>query len=170
MWGALFFILLYSGCGGGEADESATVEDAIAPAASAQERVEETEPQVGDIVCEDETEVFMIGNGGVKAYMESCTDGLKCVAEAGGCACVPDCEGKTCGKDGCGGMCGTCVSGELCHTDGVCGESCLPEGTGKVEGSFIAQMTWETPENGDFSLHDLCQSQEVIVLVEVAGW
>ena len=161
------------GCGGDSSDEdslTAGSEDASGDLGEALEDVSlEPEPQAGDFVCE-ETDVFIIGNGGVKVFVKTCEEGLSCVPEAeDGCACVPDCENKTCGDDGCGGTCGACTNDLLCHTDGVCRDSCLPEGDGKAEGNHIRQMSWQIPPTGGFNLHDMCQSQDVIVIVEVAG-
>ena len=168
---SLFLVL---GCGGDTEEDTATAsaagDETASPLGDDVELEAEAEPQVGDFVCED-ADVFVIGNGGVKVFVKTCEEGLSCVPEAeSGCACVPDCEGKTCGDDGCGGSCGTCDGELLCHTDGVCKDTCLPDGDGKLEGNHIQQMSWQTPPTGGFNLHDMCQSQDVIVIVEVAGW
>lgn len=162
--------LFAAGCGGGDTEEE-ILNEVPEGLHDTSETLEETrvEPQIGDTVCEG-YDVFLIANGGVLVFMETCTDGLTCVAEAEGCACVPNCEGLTCGDDGCGGSCGTCNDDLLCHLDGVCREDCLPKGDGKFLGSHIRQLNWQKPPSGGFALHDFCQEKQRIVMVEVAGW
>ena len=163
---------MIGGCGGDatETSPASALED-TAGAELQSDAQDETvaEPQVGDVVCEG-ADVYMVGNGGVTVFIETCENGLLCVEEAQGCACVPDCEGRVCGDDGCGGSCGTCEGDLLCTVEGKCSDECLPEGDGKLVGNLIRDMTWQVPPAGGFSLHELCRSQEVIVLVEVAGW
>ena len=163
---------LLSGCDGSSAETVETPEfEAGEEGDATPADAEEAQPEraVGDIVCEG-SDVYMVGNLGVVVYLETCDPGLTCVEEEQGCACVPNCDGKNCGADGCGGTCGECPTELLCHADGVCKEDCLPDGDGKQVGNHIRNLSWQTPPVGGFSLHDLCASQEVIVIVEVAGW
>ena len=88
------------GCGGGDTEEE-ILNGAEEGLQDTSETLEETrvEPQIGDTVCEG-SDVFLIANGGVLVFMETCTDGLTCVAEAEGCACVPNCSPRhTCSHE-----------------------------------------------------------------------
>ena len=171
----LVFLLCLSlaGCGGESSEETpanaAMGQDSQNLGIDAEPAEEATAPEVGDVVC-DGADVYMVGNGGVTVFIETCEGGLLCVEEAEGCACVPDCDGRVCGDDGCGGSCGVCEGDLLCTVEGECSDECLPDGDGKLVGNLIRDMMWQIPPAGGFSLHELCRSQEVIVLVEVAGW
>ncbi len=169
----LVILLTTLACGGGEEgnadpavaegeETSVLVGDEVLPE-------ELAEPEVGDAKCEGD-EIFILGNGGAWVYVETCSNGLSCVAESGTCECVPACDGKTCGEDGCGGTCGDCSTDMLCHINGVCSEECLPLGDGTYEGTHIRNMDWQAAGAGAFSLHEFCNEKEVIILVEVAGW
>lgn len=132
--------------------------------------------ETGTCVCAPNCANKVCGDDGCGGSCGTCPNGGQCTF--GECGCTPSCAAKQCGQDGCGGQCGTCGIGESCTPQGICQNddpgggavTCAPNGTGFNVGAQVKDISWNNAEGQSIHLHDYCQAEGAVILVETAAW